>query len=132
MRSAVLLHRSVAVLLLATTVACDDEPVGLAPAVYEVVMGRGSAEVGAILFVIEGGSVDTVEGVGYYTAAAPFSGIATQVLVVGPSLGGVLVRLRVPDGTVSYRAVAREIAEPGSHRLLPTSEYPLELMRVWR
>jgi hypothetical protein len=126
------LRRSVVALLLVALVACDDEPVGPAPAVYDVVLGRGSAQVGAILFMIEGGAVDTVEAIGYYTATAPYSGIATQVLVVGPQLGGTLVRLRVPDGRVEYRVIARELAESGTYRLLAATDYSLALIRVLR
>jgi hypothetical protein len=113
-------------------VACNDEPVGPAPAVYNVVLGTGSAQVGAILFLIEGGAVDTVEAIGYYTATAPYSGVATQVLVVGPQLGGTLVRLRVPDVRVEYRVVARELAESGTYRLLAATDYSLGLIRVLR
>jgi hypothetical protein len=126
------LCRFLLLLAMGAVLSCDDEPVGPSPAVYDVVLGRGPAQVGAILMLIEGGSVDTVEGIGYYTASAPYSGVATQVLVAGSQLGGTLVRLRVPDSRGEYRAVALEIAEPGTHRLLPTSDYSLSLIRVRR
>jgi hypothetical protein len=118
--------------LLVALAACDDEPVGPATAVYDVVLARGGAQVGAILFMIEGGAVEMVEPIGYYTATAPYSGIATQVLVVGPPLEGTLVRFRVPDGRLEYRVIARELAESGTYRLLPATDYSLALIRVPR
>jgi len=132
MKPATWLRRLLLLLAMAAALSCDDGPVGPSPAVYEVVLGGGPAPVGAILMLIEGGSVDAVEGIGNYTASAPYSGVATQVLVAGSQLGGTLVRLRVPDSRVEYRAVALEIAERGSHRLLPTSDYSLSLIRFLR
>ena len=132
MKPTTLLPRLLLMLSVGALLSCDDEPVGPSPAVYDVILGSGPAQVSAILFLIEGGSVDSVEGIGYYTASAPYSGVATQVLVAGPQLGGALVRLRVPDGRMNFRAVALEIAEPGTHRLLPTSDYSLSLSRVLR
>jgi hypothetical protein len=126
------IRRSAVLLCLAAVLACDDTPTAPAPATYDVVLGRGNAHVGAILFLIEGGAVDTVEGVGYYTATAPFSGVATQVLVASPDLNGVLVRVRVPDSRVRYQAVAREVAELGTHGLLPVGDYALTLTPVFR
>jgi hypothetical protein len=125
-------RRLLVALALGAVMSCDGEPVGPSPATYEVVLGRGPAQVSAILFLIEGGSIDTVESLGYYTASAPYSGGATQVLVAGPQLEGALVRVRVADNRVRLGAVAREIAEPGTHRLLPTSDYTLSLNSVPR
>ena len=132
MKPATRVCRFLLVLAVGAILSCEDEPVGPSPAIYEVVLGSGPAEVSAILFLIEGGRIDSVEGIGYYTASAPYSGVAMQVLVAGPQLRGTLVRLLVPDGRARLRAVAREIAEPGTHRLLPTSDYSLSLSRVLR
>ena len=65
------LCRFLLLLAMGAVLSCDDEPVGPSSAVYDVVLGRGPAQVGAILMLIEGGSVDTVEGIGYYTAGVP-------------------------------------------------------------
>lgn len=118
---------------LAAAAACGgDEPVGPAPALYEVRLSGAGAPVGAVLFLVEGGPVDSVESVGYYTATAPFSGVATQVLVAGGALSGAVVRVQVPDARVTYRASVVELAEPGTHRLLPPADYALTLVRVVR
>jgi hypothetical protein len=123
--------RTVALLLaLAAPGACDeDNPVGPAPAVFEVVAGGTGAPAAAMLFMIEGGPVDSVEANGWFTASAPYSGVATQVVVAGPMLAGTIAVVHVPDGRIPYRAVLREVAEAGTYALLPVAEYPLTLVR---
>jgi hypothetical protein len=110
----------------------DDAPEGSLPTVFDVVVSVGAGDLGALLFNIEGGPVDTVESVGYYTASAPYSGIATQVVVAGGQLLGPIARIRVPDGRISYRAVPREGAERGTHRLLVVSDSLVRLVPVLR
>jgi hypothetical protein len=119
-------------LALAAAAGCGDEPIGPAPAVYEVVLSGNSAQVGAVFLLVEGGPVDSVESIGYYTAWAPFSGVATQVLVAGGALSGAVIRVHVPDARVTYRASVRELAEPATHRLLPPADYSLTLVRLPR
>lgn len=116
---------------MAVAVACgDDEPAGPAPAVLEVsVTGSSGTTPGAMLFLIEGGVVDSVESAGWFTASAPYSGVARQVVVAGPALVGTIALVHVPDGRVSYRAVLREAAQAGTHALLPTADYQLTLTR---
>jgi hypothetical protein len=117
-------------LALAATVSCgEDSPVGPTPAVFEVVIGGAGASAAAMLFLIEGGPVDSVEANGWFTASAPYSGVATQVVVAGPTLAGAIALVHVPDGRTSYRAVVREVAEAGTHALLPTADYSLTLVR---
>jgi hypothetical protein len=119
-------------LALVAAAGCGDEPMGPAPAVYEVALTGSSARVGALFFLVEGGSVDSVESLGYYTAWAPFSGVAIQVLVAGSALSGAVIRVHVPDARVTYRASVRELAETGTYQLLPSADYSLTLVRLPR
>lgn len=117
-------------LALAATATCDDDsPVGPAPAVFEIVMGGPGASAAAMLFLIEGGPVDSVEANGWFTASAPYSGVATHVVVAGQTLAGTIALVHVPDGRMSYRAVVREVAQAGTYALLPTADYELTLVR---
>jgi len=117
-------------LTLSVVGGCDEDgAVGPAPAVFEVVLGGVGASPAAVLFMIEGGPVDSVEANGWFTASAPYSGVATQVVVAGPPLSGPIVLVHVPDGRTSYRAVVREVAEASTHALLPTANYSLTLVR---
>jgi hypothetical protein len=119
-------------LALAAAAGCDDDPVGPAPGVLDVVLAAGAAPAGAMLLLVEGGPVDSVESMGWYTASAPYSGVATQVLLAGPELQGTVARVHVPDRRVRYRAVVREVAEPGSHALLAPESYSLMLVPARR
>lgn len=124
------LRTAVLALALAASASCDeDSPVGPAPAVFEIVAGGTGASAAAMLFLIQGGPVDSVEANGWFTASAPYSGVATQVVVAGPALAGTIAMVHVPDGRISYRAVVREVAEAGTHALLPTADYTLTLVR---
>ncbi len=131
MRSLVdLSARLAAVALVVASGGCgDDDPFGPGPAVFEIVLGAGSPPAAAMLFMIEGGTVDSVESAGWYTASAPFSGVATQVVVAGPTLTGTVALVHVPDGRTRYTAVVREVAQAGTHALLPTGDYSLTLAR---
>lgn len=109
--------------------ACGDEhPTGPSPGVLEIrLAGRSGA--GAALLLIEGGTIDTVEAAGYFTASAPYSGTAKRVLVAGPDLAGTLVRIQVPDRRTAYRATLIEIADGATYRLLDPVEFAVTVVR---
>jgi hypothetical protein len=120
-------------LLAGAALACgDDQPTAAIPATYDVVFHASGAPVGAVLFLVQGGAVDTVEGTGYYTASAPFSGVATQILVAGPTLDGAIARVVVSDPRLTYQAVAREVAVSGSHNLWPVDSVTMTLVPARR
>lgn len=107
---------------LVATLSCGDDPGSPVPGTIEVVLAGPGPAVGAVLFLIEGGSVDTVESAGAYLDAAPYSGVATQVLVAGDDLRGVIARARVPDLRVRYTAFIQEVADARSYALRPPEE----------
>lgn len=107
-----------ALLLAGLGVACDDTTLAPVPGTLDVVLADAPRPVGAVLFLVEGGTVDTVEAVGSYLDAAPYSGVAHQVLVAGNRLHGVIARVRVPDLRVRYDVVLQEVADDSSYALL--------------
>lgn len=118
---------------LALLVSCgDDEPTAPTPVVFDVVLSPAAGDIGALLFLVQGGPVDTVESIGYYTASAPYSGVATQVLVADGKLDGAVARIRVPDGHVRYTVVPREAAERATHRLVSVPDSLVSLVPVFR
>ena len=117
-------------LSLVAAAACWDDPVSPAPGVYDVVIEGSTATVGAVLFLVQGGAVDSVESIGYYTASAPYSGVATQVLVAGSPISGSIVRIHVPDRRVRYEAVLLEAAQTGTHQLLAPGDYSLSVIQT--
>ena len=126
-------HSLMVGLLAGAVLACgDDEPTAAIPSTYDVVFHANGVQVGAVLFLVQGGAVDTVEGAGYYTASAPFSGVATLVLVAGPALDGALARVVIADPGLTYQAVAREVAVSGSHDLLPLDRVTMAMVPARR
>jgi hypothetical protein len=105
-----------------------DPPVGPTPGVLEVRLA-GPATAGSALMLVEGGPIDSVESVGYYTATARYSGTAVRVLVAGPALSGTLVRIWVPDRHTSYTASLSDIADGGSYQLLDRALFQLRVTR---
>lgn len=111
--------RSVAAALLAALgLGCGEASLGPVPGTLDVVLADAPRPVGAVLFLVEGGAVDTVEAMGSYLDAAPYSGVAHQVLVVGNRLHGVIARVRVPDLRLRYEVVVQEVADDSSYALL--------------
>jgi hypothetical protein len=107
-----------AALLLALGLGCGADSLGPVPGTLDVVLADAPRPVGAVLFLVEGGAVDSVEAVGTYLDAAPYSGVAHQVLVAGNRLHGVIARVRVPDLRVRYAVVLQEVADDSSYALL--------------
>lgn len=107
-----------AVVLVAMGLGCGEASLGPVPGTLDVVLADAPRPVGAVLFLIEGGTVDTVEAAGSYVDAAPYSGVAQQVLVAGNRLHGAIARVRVPDLRVRYEVVLQEVADDSSYALL--------------
>ncbi len=119
MRAAVRWTAAIAVALGAG--ACGDDPVGTpVPGTLNVVLDGATGRVGAVLFRVEGGVVDTVigeAGRGFLDAAP--SGTGAEVLVAGEGLTGVIARVRVPDIRVRYRIHLEQVAHNTTFALLP-------------
>lgn len=115
-------RRWVLAVTLVAALSCGDDPGSPVPGTIEVVLAGPGPAVGAVLFLIEGGSVDTVESAGAYLDAAPYSGVATQVLVAGDDLRGVIARVRVPDLRVRYTAFIQEVADSRNYALRPPEQ----------
>jgi hypothetical protein len=106
----------------------DDPPAGPSSGVLEIRLS-GPAGAGAALLLVEGGTIDTVEAAGYFTASAANSATARRVLVAGQDLGGTLVRIGVPDRRTAYRATLIEIADGTSYQLLDPTGFTLSVGR---
>jgi hypothetical protein len=117
------------VMALALLPACgDDPPSGPSPGALEVRLS-GPAGAGAALLLVEGGTIDTIEAAGYFTASAAYSGTAKRVLVAGQDLTGALVRIQVPDRRVAYQATLIEIADGNTYQLLDPAQFTVAVLR---
>lgn len=115
-------RRFLLLVALLAALSCGDDPGDPVPGTIEVVLAGPGPKIGAVLFLIEGGTVDTVESAGPYLDAAPYSGVATQVLVAGDDLRGVIARARVPDLRVGYTVFVQEVADSRTYALRPIEE----------
>lgn len=125
--------RRLARILLAAAVmsgvpACDEDPTGPRPGVLDVLLVGPAGQVGALLFHVEGGAVDSVVTAGYFTASARFTGVERRVLVAGDGIEGVVARIYVADLGAPHRAFAVEVADGRDYRLLEPAGYTLTLL----
>lgn len=111
--------------------SCGDDPTrptGPDPGPLLVRM-QGPAGVGAVLMLVEGGTIDSVVARNYFTASTIYSGVARRVLVAGDNLGGVLVRVDVPDRRLPYKATIIQVADGATFQLRDSTAYALTVAR---
>jgi len=106
----------------------DDQAAGPSSGVLEIRLS-GPAGAGAALLLVEGGTIDTVEAAGYFTASAAPTETSRRVLVAGRNLGGALARIGVPDLRRAYRVTLIEIADGTSYQLLDPTGFTLTVGR---
>ena len=126
--------RASTVLLVAAAlagVACGGDALAPVDGVLEVVVSGSASSPGAVVFLVQGAGIDSIEGNGYFTAAAP-SGTAWRVLVAGDQLQGRIALLHVPDAGIAYQVIVEEAADRASYALLAPAEVRLQLRRVYR
>ncbi len=99
-----------------------DAPLAPVPGTIDVVLEPGSARIGAVLFLLQGEPVDTVESTGAFVDQAVFSGVATQVLVAGSRLEGRIARVRVPDLRHHYDIALQQLVDDSTYVLLPVEQ----------
>lgn len=112
--------------------ACGDDPTAPVPNVLEAVLVGPPTPVGALLFLVQGGTVDSVVANGDFLASRPYSAVARQVVVAGHDLHGVVARVYVPDISGSYNVGLQQVAHDSSFQLLAPAGYRIELRRVFR
>lgn len=126
--------RAATVLLVAAAlagVACGGDTLAPVDGVLEVVVTGSASSPGAVVFLVQGAGVDSIESSGYFTASSP-SGAAWRVLVAGDRLQGRIALLHVPDAGTAYQVVVQEAADRASYALLAPGEVRLQLRRVYR
>lgn len=122
------MRRTLWLVLLVGLLSCGDEsptrPQGPDPGPLDIGLD-GAAGAGAVLMLVEGGPIDSVVALSYFTAHTPHSAVARRVLVAGSSLNGALARIMVPDRRVLYQARIIQIADEVTYQLGDSSAYTL-------
>ncbi len=114
------------------TPGCGDDPTAPVPNVLEAVLVGPPTPVGALLFLVQGGTVDSVVANGDFLASRSYSAVAREVVVAGAHLHGVIARVYVPDITGPYNVGLQQVAHDSSFQLLAPAGYRVELRRVYR
>ena len=116
--------------LILALVACHDDDKTVAPTgpgVLDVVLTTPNNDDGAVLLTVDG-AVDSVQGAPYAIFSTA-SATGARVVVTGDVVGGVIVRLYVPDVSIAdqYLTQLNEVAQRGTFALRPTASYQLQL-----
>jgi hypothetical protein len=112
--------RAATVLLVAAAlagVACGGDALAPVNGVLEVVVTGSASSPGAVVFLVQGAGIDSIEGNGYFTASAP-SGTGWRVLIA--------------DAGTAYQVAVEQAADRASYALLAPAEVRLQLRRVYR
>lgn len=114
--------------LLLVAGGCHDAPTAPVPGTLDVILEPGTARVGAVLFLVQGEAVDTVESTGLFLDQAVFSSVARQVLVAGTRLQGRIAQVRVPDLRQHYTIALQQLVDDSSYALLPVDSVQVFLV----
>ena len=119
-------------LLAAAGLACGGDALAPVDGELEVVLTQSSVEPGAVVFLVQGPTIDSIEGNGHFTSSVPSGASARRVLIAGDGLRGRLALVHVPDAGVAYQVVVQEAADRASFALLDSGRVQLQLRRVYR
>lgn len=123
------MRRALGLLLGVGLLSCGGDPTrpaGPDPGPLEIRLS-GPAGVGAVLLLVEGGTIDSVVPTSYFTASTVYSGVARRVLVAGDTLGGVLARVVVDDRRLPWKATIIQVADGETFQLRDSTAYALTI-----
>jgi hypothetical protein len=117
------------VLLLVLLAACHPDVPTTVPGSLTVRLAAAGANDGALVMVISGGEITSVQGAGTYEVTSFTDAAGVHVMVVGNLAGGSLVHLQVPDisRAADYLAVITQVADRNSFGLIDPSAYLLTI-----
>src|SRR5215204_3993535 len=93
------------------------------------VIFSAQANEGAVLLIVSGGPVDSVESVGYPIYSARLRGDTLKLIVTGQLSSGPLARLHIPDSrrASTYNAQVAQVATSGTYVLKDLAGYAVSL-----
>ena len=95
----------------------------------EMTFSAQQANEGAVLLVVSGGPVDSVESLGYPIYSARLGGDTLKLIVTGQLSSGPLARLHIPDSRRAsmYNARVAQVATRGTYGLKELAGYTISL-----
>ncbi len=111
--------------LLFLLAACHATVPSTVPGTLTVHLATAGTNDGAMVLVVSGGAVQSVEAVGSYEVTSYTDGAGVHLMVVGNLAAGALVRLKVPDVSRAsdYVAVIGQVADRTSFGLIDATGY---------
>jgi hypothetical protein len=102
---------------------------GPAAGSLEMTFSALQANEGAVLLVVSGGPVDSVESLGYPIYSARLGGDTLKLIVTGQLSSGPLARLHIPDNrrASTYNARVAQVATRGTYVLKDLAGYAVSL-----
>lgn len=125
------MRRALWLLLGLGLLSCGGEPTrpsGPDPGPLDIRLS-GPTGVGAVLLLVEGGTIDSVVPTSYFTASTAYSGVARRVLVAGDTLRGVLARVVVQDRRLPWKATIIQLADAATLQLRDSTAYALTIRK---
>lgn len=116
-------------LALAACTSSDAGPAGGGPLVLRLVGGAGND--GAVVVVVSGGPVSSVDVPAGYQIATNADGAGTHIMVMGNVADGVIAMINVPDASraSAYVATVVQVADRTSFALLDPARYQVTVGR---
>ena len=104
---------------------------GPAAGSLEMTFSAQQANEGAVLVVVWGGPVDSVESLGYPIYSARLGGDTLKLIVTGQLSSGPLARLHIPDSrqASTYNVRVAQVATRGTFVLKDLAGYAVSLER---
>lgn len=118
------MKRIFAALLL--VVACTNNDAGGSTAgALTLKLAGGTGNDGAVLVIVSGGPITSVDAPNGYEVATNASGAGTHVMVMGDLVNGVIATINVPDASrgAAYVATVVQVADRSSFALLDPVRY---------
>lgn len=118
--------------LLVLLTACHSTVPGTVPGTLTIHLESAGTNDGAMVLVVSGGPVQSVEAVGSYEVTSNTDEAGVHVMVVGNLVAGALVRLRVPDVSRAsdYIAVIGQVADRTNFGLVDATGYRVTIDKV--
>ena len=111
--------------LLVLLAACHSTVPTTVPGTLTVHLASAGSNGGAMVFVVSGGAVESVQAAGDYEVTSITDAAGVHLMVVGNLAAGALVRLQVPDVSraTDYVAVISQVADRTNFGLVDATGY---------
>jgi hypothetical protein len=115
-------------LSLVLSTGCSNDT-GPTAGILNMTFSTQHANEGAVLLIVSGGPVDSIESLGYPIYSGRTGGDTLKLIITGQLSSGVLARIHIPDSrqSAAYGARVAQVAARGTYRLQDLAGYEVTL-----